>query len=308
MQKLCRLQWSTSRRLKRAALILAALASACGLISPAAAGAQTGEVAQRLVDVGGRRLAIECAGRGSPTVVLDNGLPPEAPAEARETWATVLPAVAAFTRVCTYDRANLGRSDPAPRPRTSRQIVEDLHTLLRNAEPPGPYVLVGWSFGGLNVRLHASRYPAGVAGLVLVDSVHEAQISRVLAALPADVPAEARETLQQVASRPDNPEGVDLLDSFRQAEAAAPLPSVPLVVLTHGRRVLPATDFLDLEQLWAELQADLARRVPNGALIVAEASGHAIPLEQPDLVVGAIRRVVLSTRPALPAPVQVPRR
>lgn len=88
-------------------------------------------------------------------------------------WARLQPEIAKFTRACAYDRANTGYSDPAPPPRDIGQIVEDLHNLLGKTQVPKPYVLVGHSFGGMNVRMYAGRYPAEVAGMVLVDPALE---------------------------------------------------------------------------------------------------------------------------------------
>jgi len=121
----------------------------------------------RMVDVGGHRLHLCCAGEGSRTVVMDSGLPGSS-----LSWSLVQPEVAKFTRVCSYDRAGLGWSDVGPTPRTSRRIVEELHRLLKKAEIEGPYVLVGHSFGAPNMRLYASKYPDEVAGMVLVDPLH----------------------------------------------------------------------------------------------------------------------------------------
>jgi pimeloyl-ACP methyl ester carboxylesterase len=90
-------------------------------------------------------------------------------------WSYVQPAIAPVTRVCAYDRAGYGWSDTGPLPRTSQQVVNELHTLLHNAGIQGPYVLAAWSLGGLFSRLYASRYPDEVAGMVLVDTAHEDQ-------------------------------------------------------------------------------------------------------------------------------------
>lgn len=125
----------------------------------------------RMVDIGGRRLNMYCIGKGSPTVVFDSGLEDWAPA-----WDTVQPVIAKTTRACTYDRAGNGFSDPGPMPRTSMRIVADLHALLTKAGEKPPFVLVGHSFGGINVRLYADRYPKQVAGLVLVDASAEQQV------------------------------------------------------------------------------------------------------------------------------------
>ncbi|HZP59222.1 MAG TPA: alpha/beta hydrolase [Opitutaceae bacterium] len=128
----------------------------------------------KLVDIGGYHLHINTTGEGGPTVILDAGL-----GDCSINWCLVQPEVAKFARVCSYDRAGTGWSEPSPFPRTNRQIVQELHTLLTNAGIPGPYVLVGHSFGGLNVRLFAHEYPQEVAGLVLVDSSHEDQFARM---------------------------------------------------------------------------------------------------------------------------------
>ena len=118
----------------------------------------------------GVSLNLNCAGQGAPTVILDSGL--GVPAAG---WDLVMPDVARFARVCSYDRAGYGWSGAGPMPRTSGQIVNELHALLASSRERGPYVLVGHSFGGYNVRVYANKYPADVAGLVLVDTSHEDQ-------------------------------------------------------------------------------------------------------------------------------------
>jgi pimeloyl-ACP methyl ester carboxylesterase len=120
-----------------------------------------------LIDVGGHRLHLAVFGRGGPTVVFDAGL-----GDAAGRWETVPGLVADFARVCVYDRAGLGRSEAGPLPRTSGRIVGELRVALARAGVAPPYVLVGHSFGGQNMRLYASRHPADVAGLVLVDASH----------------------------------------------------------------------------------------------------------------------------------------
>lgn len=121
-----------------------------------------------LIDIGGFRLHLARAGVGGPTVVLDAGL-----AGFSLDWGLVMPALAEHTTVCTYDRAGYGWSDTGPLPRTSSRIATELHTLLHRAGVEPPYVLVGHSFGGFNVRLFADYYPDEVAGMVLVDVSHE---------------------------------------------------------------------------------------------------------------------------------------
>lgn len=128
----------------------------------------------------GVSLNINCSGQGSPTVILDSGL--GVPAIG---WNFVQPQIAKFTRVCSYDRAGYGWSTPGPMPRTSDEIVKELHALLAAAGEKPPYIFVGHSFGGFNIRVFNGAYPGEVAGMVLVDASHEDQNSRMPAALVA---------------------------------------------------------------------------------------------------------------------------
>lgn len=124
-----------------------------------------------LVDIGGYRLHIHCEGEGNPTVVMDAGL-----GNPGMVWAYVQPDVAKKTRVCVYDRAGLGWSDPSPRERSAGVMVDELRLLLDRAHIEGPYVLVGHSFGGMILRLYTHTYPKEVVGLVLVDSYRYTQM------------------------------------------------------------------------------------------------------------------------------------
>jgi len=151
------------RSLAVCSLLLAPFASPAASIDPSA----YAEPHQR-VDIGGRKLNLFCAGDGAPTVVF------EAPgAFGAWNWFNVHGKVAAQTRACVYDRAGYGFSDQSGRPADSKNAVEDLHTLLAAAQVPGPYLLVGSSYGAMHAQLYAYRYPAEVVGLVLVDGESE---------------------------------------------------------------------------------------------------------------------------------------
>jgi pimeloyl-ACP methyl ester carboxylesterase len=154
----------------------------------------------RAVDIGVRSLNIYCVGQGSPTVVMESG-----GNEPGYIWKLVEQGVAAFTRACWYDRAGYGWSDPAPSPRTTADIANDLHKLLHTAGIAPPYVLAGHSFGGFTVRVFASRYRQETAGLVVVDSASEhegdgeIEIPRAIQAPVNSVPAMLRRPLTMAA-------------------------------------------------------------------------------------------------------------
>jgi pimeloyl-ACP methyl ester carboxylesterase len=128
----------------------------------------------RSVDVGGRSLNIFCSGEGTLTVVFDSGrgMP-------GYSWLLIQPQIAKTMRACWYDRAGLGWSDPGPGSRSSDAVARDLHQLLQRAGVAPPYVLVGHSMGGFNIRVYQKFYPADVAGLVLVDARQEGMEARI---------------------------------------------------------------------------------------------------------------------------------
>jgi len=173
------LLWRITRRIVQVIFALVVLAAICGASYQAIANwrdsrrfPQEGKSIALGPEFPEVSLSLNCQGTGSPAVVLDSGL--GVPAVG---WDLVLPESAKFTRVCSYDRAGYGWSSPGPTPRTSSEIVKELHALLTAAGEKGPYVLVAHSFGGYNVRVYTKEYPSEVAGMVLVDTSHEDQVN-----------------------------------------------------------------------------------------------------------------------------------
>jgi len=123
-----------------------------------------------LVQVGSIRMNVDCSGQGSPTVILESGS-----GGPSVDWLMVQPEVSKFTRVCSYDRAGYGWSDSGPEPRSSLQIAHELKQLLQASGERGPYVLVGHSMGGYDIRVYTGQYPNDVVGMVLIDASHEDQ-------------------------------------------------------------------------------------------------------------------------------------
>ncbi|ADG09244.1 alpha/beta hydrolase [Caulobacter segnis] len=164
--------------------------------------------AQRRVDLGGgRKLNLYCIGSGAPVVVFEAGL-----GDDTSTWGLVQPAIAKRTTACAYDRAGIGFSDPATRPSSASNIVDDLHHLLKKAGVKGPYVLVGHSYGGLTSALYASRYPKDVAAFVAVDPANERQVDAFREAFPnyeADLLAPALARKQDCVRKAERGFGLD---------------------------------------------------------------------------------------------------
>lgn len=276
-----------------------------------------GHVAKRVALPGGRKLYLECRGTGSPTVVLEAGA-----GNNGRVWSlpvsgdgrAVFPAVARFTRVCVYDRpgtivppARKSRSQPVVMPRSARDIVLDLRALLKAADVPGPYVLVGHSFGGMVVRLYATTYPRRIAGLVSVDAQNEDFIEAFKELLTT-------EQYDRAILNPDRPPGLEDYTAFerlnievsgaqmRQAQKDTPLRRMPVVIMTHSRDLpnplgLPPDWPVEaLESAFQDAQDRLATLVPGTRFVIANKSGHYIQLDQPALVIRAIREMVKRTR------------
>jgi pimeloyl-ACP methyl ester carboxylesterase len=194
----------------------------------------------QLVDVGGHRLHLNCTGKSGPAVVLIAG-----GGDFSFDWGLVQPEVSRFTRVCSYDRAGLAWSDPGATPRTMRQEVYELHTLLKTARVKAPYVLVGHSIGGLIARVYAEQYPHEVAGMVLVDPTHEdttlmyqGKLVRVREGAKGK-PVPPAQTLQSSPPKPPTKEDIQQFE-FNQKLFGAPKTEPPfdkLPVSTQAMRL-----------------------------------------------------------------------
>ena len=263
----------------------------------------------RLVDVGGHRLHLWCTGAGNPAVILETGL-----GGSSVGWGFVQPEVARFTRACSYDRAGMGYSNPGPSPRTARRLARELAQLLEHGGIPGPVVLVGASIGGFTVRVFASEHEQRAAGLVLVDASHEDQVHEVPRLAPF-VPFLAPAGVFRLLGVSFGPSPDSLASSVRgyaratrfrgagyQAaadeimhvrESAAEVRNtrrqltIPVVVVTGARGA---------DAAWRGLQRDQVGLSQHGCQVIAEQSGHVVPIDQPGVVVEAIRAIVDAVR------------
>jgi pimeloyl-ACP methyl ester carboxylesterase len=292
-----------------AVLLILLLAGAIYESSAEAADAKANPPPGQMVDVGGHRLHINCTGNGSPTVVIEAGL-----GDWSTGWGYVQPEVAKTTRVCTYDRAGWGWSEPGPLPRDANQVTKELHTLLQNAAIPGPYVMVGHSLGGLAMRVFTHDYPAGVAGVVLIESMFPGQTgyatpSIVISSFPLlarfgivrllvkplglinYVPPSEKAYLALYV-RPESAQALvneikEIPDSMAQAGAVSTFGDLPLIVLTAKLHQDPG---------WQAGQAELPKLSSNSQQLIAEKSDHVIPIQQPDAAVAAILKMVEQVR------------
>lgn len=246
---------------------------------------------ERLVAVRDALLCLRVQGIGSPTVVFDSSI-----GKGRDAWNKVAPSVATLTRVCTYDRKGIGKSSAPFLRHTCAEMARDLHEMLQNARIEPPYVLVGHSIGGINVRLFAAEHPELVAGMVLVDASGPTRpFSELL--LPSQIEAR-RSKFDQSSEHLD-------YDAFAESGELAErlsttLEDKPLVVVTRGKPgapngVSPAVA-AEWFRLWNEQQARLLRLSNNSVHFVARDSGHMIPDETPELVVAAVNAVVHACR------------
>ena len=273
---------------------LVALSTGCGSESDRPAGASEATTAPTatsaspasegldgVVDIDGERgVYVRCTGTGSPTVVMEGG-----DEDTSDSYSFAEPAVSEVTRTCVYDRANLGRSDPASGPRGLRELVGDLERLLQVAEIPGPYVLVGTSGGGFITAGYAYAHPDQVAGMVFVDT-------------GAPLANPPREIVEETA--PDNPANIeqrDYLQVERDAWAARKrIGDIPVTVIT-----VKFSDEAVNESPFPEERRAMRRNVerqrgwlvlsPRAKQVVVR-TGHAVEEEDPDLVINAILDVV----------------
>ena len=274
-------------RLNKPLAVLATLVSGIAIVLAM----DTGRFAFRSIDAGGHELRMYISGSGGPAVVFETGGTP-ASGGPLEAWNRVQPAVSKVTTTVSYDRAGIAWSEPAPEPRDARQVARELHTALGNAHVPPPYVLVGHSFGGPLIRVFAGLYPNEVAGLVLIDPTQEEFIYWNQARHTNQLSQEDRELKKILMTS---------LDEARESRVPA---GVPVTLITAmGPSVFP--DFVPeadrqeirfLKPMWLKFHSDWLEKIPNSKHIVTQDSSHAVPFEQPELVIDAILQVLDQAR------------
>lgn len=284
-----------------------------------------------LVDIGGRRMHVDCRGSGAPTVVFEAGLD----MYGSLSWSAVQDEVARTTRACSYDRAGIMWSDRSDGARDAAAVAADLHKALQVAGERPPYVMVGHSLGGPYVMMFTKQFGEEVAGVVFVDASHPDQQQRMkqaigksvdqsmagpklLAAIAwtglprlltgsigqAQAPAQANAAMSAYLPRSLRPmldEATAIDETFREAGALRSLGDRPLVVLTAAAAVADADlatlgltreQGKQLQAAWFELHRDEVSWSSRGREIRLDDSHHYIQFERPDAVIDAVREVV----------------
>jgi pimeloyl-ACP methyl ester carboxylesterase len=290
----------------------------------------------KLVEIGGRRIQLDCRGMGSPTVVLESGLD----MSGSLSWSLVHDSIAKTTRACAYSRAGIMWSDPRKGPQSGKATAEDLHATLGAAGERAPFVLVGHSIGGAYIMIYTKYFGSDVAGLVFVDASHPDQVSRFKEVTPMTV-GEAMKTLKVAAAfsrtgfvravasstggAPNEPSATtrataayastslsamlneaDALDAtLAEAGTFRQLGDRPVFVLTAGAPQSPgelssmkmsAAQGKRHAELWDAMQGEEASWSSRGQRQVLPDATHYIQFDRPDAVIQAVRSVVDSVR------------
>ncbi|WP_121614222.1 alpha/beta fold hydrolase [Mesobacillus foraminis] len=215
---------------------------------------------------------------GKPTVIMDAGY-----GDFSKAWDSLIGDISTLSNVLIYDRAGLGKSEKSSNPRTSREMIKELKELLNEAKIKPPYILVGHSFGGVNMRMFATEYQNEVCGLVLVDSTPEDYRERFLPTMSQD--------FQQAYNKQFVYEGNydEFMESLKQLKETRLKLNIPLVVLSAGKK---AHYSKESQELWNEMQREILDISSDGELVIAEKSAHYIQNDEPEVVVRAIKKLI----------------
>ncbi len=244
-----------------------------------------------LVDVDGARMHVRCSGSGSVTAVLIAGFETSG-----DIWNAVSPTVAERTRVCTYDRYGTGTSDPAPRSQTFADQADDLHAALTSLGEPGPYLVVGHSFGGPEAVTFAATYRTEVTGLLLVDA-SPATWPTAICAVPDDgTPAATgyQQLCTTISTPAGNAEHLDGLAAFDEVAEIGSLRDLPTVVMTATQHPwgLGEAENARLDDAWTAGQDHWLSLSSSARLVPVDDTGHDIQVERPEAVIEQIQQLL----------------
>ena len=290
--------------------------------------------AGQFVQVNGHKMHINCTGSGSPTIILDAQLGNDS-----TTWGEIQSVLSKTTRVCSYDRAGFGWSDPQPAPRDADHIADELHQMLLQAQVTGPIVLMGHSITGLYMRAYATRYSKNVAGMVFVDVSTPLQDQNPAfntgskgppswffrTAMIAGVPrliGMCSPSVQgpKAAFRKLRAEGIcrlhysamsgeldSLQASGEETIHTGPYGSLPILIISHDPAKMlvtphPTKQEAGRQDAWTQMQEDLKKLSTRSQRIIAKGSTHNVPIDRADLIENKVSVFVEQIRGAAPQP------
>ena len=279
--------------------------------------------------VNGARMHIDCIGAGEPTIVLDTGFGDNA-----TVWRKVQPELAKTTRVCSYDRAGSGWSDPLPGSRDANQIVEQEHALLQQAGISGPIVLMGHSIAGLYIRAYATHFPEHVAGIVFVDGSSPGQFKIPVIAnevnsqswaplhaaailglprlnwllgrpVPDMSPQAGRDEAEAEFHTHVGALATEMHSFFRSGDEVAqtgPYGALPILIFSQDTTKPGSEDMAPFAAPWNQMQENFKKLSTHSRRIIAKGSSHYIQLDRPDLIEKEVPPFIEQIRTTTPSP------
>jgi pimeloyl-ACP methyl ester carboxylesterase len=284
--------------------------------------------------VNGHRMHLNCTGSGSPTIVLESGLGNDA-----LTWEGVQPLLSRTTRVCSYDRAGFGWSDPLTTPRDADHIADELHGLLGAAKIDGPIVLMGHSIAGIYMRDYATRYPEGIVGIIFVDGSTPLQdenpvmkagsgktpprwvfeplakfamslgVPRILGMCSQSIKgfdAHAAKLQAEDICHSHISAMFDYMDGIHQSGLetmdTGPYGAIPILIFSESPDKIPAGISADAVNVWNGMQEDLKKLSTRSRRIIAKDSSHYIHLDRYELIEREVPLFIEQIRGTAPQP------
>ncbi|MDX8367728.1 alpha/beta fold hydrolase [Cytobacillus sp. IB215665] len=232
------------------------------------------------VQIGDYKLFAQLFGqkKDKPTIVMESGY-----GESSKTWDSIIQEVSKLTEVLIYDRAGLGESEKSSNPRTSREMVKELKELINQVKIKPPYILIGHSFGGVNARIYATKYPNEVCGLILIDSTPENYREKFLPTMSK----EFQESYNNQFIYEGNYD--EFMESLKQLKESKMKLNVPLTVLSAGKKDHYSKKS---QELWNGMQREILDISSNSDFINAENSTHYIHKDNPKIVINAIKQMI----------------
>lgn len=252
---------------------------------------------ERIVNFDEYQIHIKETGKGKPTVIIEAGL-----GSGYDAYDTLQTAISSLTKVVSYDRPGLGESSKSPNPRTLSNYINELRLLLQKEGIEPPYILVGHSLGGLIMRYYAHKYPKEVTGLVLIDCIPDGWINYIMSTHSKE---EIEELNKVINPELNNSKGVikdewqEFQNNCELIKGVQLLKNIPIRLITaiqYGNEQKALGYHPEDMQIWAQMQANIMANSTNAKQIITDNSGHSVQLTEPELIIDAIKELVVINR------------